>query len=417
MEGVIVLGVDSQIGLTVVRELGEHGVPVYGIGKTPQAVGLYSRYLRKGYIHAARDDRLLALMREIARVEGARFVMTISEGDIRFLNRHRDALPELRLLIPERAAIEFVIDKARVYSLATQLGLQVPRMVRIGDAGTVTGEHGVRYPVVLKWADPARITGALREHRLPLLKCEYCHSREELDAALARYHCIGEYPLVQDYCPGYGLGHMILMYEGEPVLRFQHRRVHEWPPEGGYSTLCESMPADAHADLMHRSVQLLRAIRWQGPAMVEYRYDPQTRNAVLMEINGRFWGSLPLAYHAGARFAWLLYQVIGRGERVPPADAYQAGVRCKFFLPDTKRLFRILFQPDRIQDKSLRFNRWRELREFVTYPLRPTSRYYIFTRHDPMPWLYEMRTLLRRLVPVRSSSGPNRSVKHHDVGR
>ena len=35
----------------------------------------------------------------------------------------------------------------------------------------------------------------------------------------------------------------------------------------------------------------------------------------LMEINGRFWGSLPLAYHAGTRFAWLTYAALGLGER------------------------------------------------------------------------------------------------------
>jgi len=29
-----------------------------------------------------------------------------------------------------------------------------------------------------------------------------------------------------------------------------------------------------------------------------------------MEINGRFWGSLPLAYYSGAEFGWLTYSVL-----------------------------------------------------------------------------------------------------------
>ena len=77
---------------------------------------------------------------------------------------------------------------------------------------------------------------------------------------------------------------------------------------------------DAHAALMERSEALLRAIGWEGPAMVEYRYDEATGAAVLMEINGRLWGSLPLAGHAGAEFALGTYYALGLG-RAPPAAA------------------------------------------------------------------------------------------------
>ena len=41
----IVLGVDTPIGLTVIRELGRRGVPVHGIGRNSDALGRTSRYL------------------------------------------------------------------------------------------------------------------------------------------------------------------------------------------------------------------------------------------------------------------------------------------------------------------------------------------------------------------------------------
>ena len=44
----IVLGIDTPIGMTVVRDLGMHGVPVYGIGRGPAALGMHSRFLRRG---------------------------------------------------------------------------------------------------------------------------------------------------------------------------------------------------------------------------------------------------------------------------------------------------------------------------------------------------------------------------------
>lgn len=33
-----------------------------------------------------------------------------------------------------------------------------------------------------------------------------------------------------------------------------------------------------------------------------------------MQINGRFWGSLPLAYHSNAPFGRYTYQVLGLGQ-------------------------------------------------------------------------------------------------------
>ena len=396
-EGVIVLGVDSQIGLAIVRDLGRSGVPVFGIGRSSAAVGLHSRFLRRGYVHGPRDDGLLALMNRIATDEGATFVITVSEGDILFLNRHRAEMPTLKLLIPSETAMRTVIDKARVYALAADLGIVIPRSFSVSADGSILADlDATDFPVVLKWADPAGAQTLLRAQGLPFQKAEYCHDVRELRDALQRYQTIGQFPLVQAYCPGHGLGQMIYLHRGEPVLRFQHRRIHEWPPEGGYSTLCESLPPDANASLMNQSVRLLQTIGWEGPAMVEYRFDPATRCAVLMEINGRFWGSLPLAYHAKARFPWLLYNLMGRGLSVDQADRYRAGVRCKFLLHDLKRLLRILFQPDCIQDRTLKFNRTAEVLKFIAFLFNPRNRYYVMTLNDPKPLLSELWFLLRR---------------------
>ncbi|MFN3983863.1 MAG: hypothetical protein ACK4KV_00155 [Rhodocyclaceae bacterium] len=402
LPGVIVLGVDSQIGLAVVRELGERGVRVFGIGRSARAVGLYSRHLAEGFVHAGRDEALLALMCEIARTRLAPLVMTISEGDILFLNRNREHLPGLKLLIPDLAAIERVIDKDYVYARAAELGMRVPRAVDPNDTGGIVPTGALSLPVVLKWAYPNRAIPRLRSHGLTFHKAEYCHSEDALRAALARYAPMGYYPLVQEYAAGRGLGHMIYLHRGEPVLRFQHLRRHEWPPEGGYSTQCVSLPADGHAALMAQSVALLRAVGWDGPAMVEYRYDETSGAAVLMEINGRFWGSLPLAYHAGARFAWLLYWLKGL-ERAVPADAgeYRAGVTCRFGLPELKRLWRIVFRPGLIQDHSLHFSPVGEIMAYVGYFLNPRNRYYVFSLRDPRPFIQDMLGLLRRAVPGR----------------
>lgn len=73
----------------------------------------------------------------------------------------------------------------------------------------------------------------------------------------------------------------------------------------------ESVVADPA--LVERSRRLLARLNWQGVAMVEYKIDASTGMPYLMEINGRFWGSLQLAIDAGVDFPRLLLEVATGG--------------------------------------------------------------------------------------------------------
>jgi len=50
----------------------------------------------------------------------------------------------------------------------------------------------------------------------------------------------------------------------------------------------------------------IKAMKWQGVGMMEYRWDPTTDQFYFLEMNGRFWGSLHLALFAGVDFPALL---------------------------------------------------------------------------------------------------------------
>lgn len=393
---VIVLGIDTQIGLALVRELRAHGVQVFGVAGSSEAVGLYSRDLHHGTVGPRESGARLEHVRGLARRHGVASLLAVSEPDLLWLNQHRAELPELRLLIPDAERLAVVLDKDRVYRLARDVGIETPWAVQpesFEEAAPLA--RSVRFPVVLKWARQNEIMPLLRPHRVRFEKYEYCYDAGALLAAFERYRPVGRYPLIQSYCPGVGLGQMIFMHEGIPRLRFQHLRLHEWPPEGGASTLCESRAADSEPELMERSVELLRRIGWVGPAMVEYRHDPATGRSALMEINGRFWGSLPLAHHAGAHFGWATYSWLARGED-PGPTSYRVGLRCMHTSPELRRLATILLRPKAIQDKSRRFGKVAAVWEFVRTLFDPRTRFYIFSWRDPMPAVMDSWFILRR---------------------
>lgn len=397
----IVLGIDTPIGLTVVRELGERGVAVHGIARGPSGVGLHSRWLHRGYVQPRGDEADIALLGRIVRDSGAEFVLTVSTRDAITVRRAADAgaLGALRPLVAPMQQLAIVNDKATTYAFARKLGIATPFAWEPTAASWKDAlPEALTFPCVLKWRDPDRIAAALHWNGLALEKYRYAHSEAELRAELARYEPVGEFPLVQTYAPGGGLGQMFLMHRGEAVLRFQHRRLAEWPPEGGTSVVCESIGLEENPDLLTRSEALLREVGWTGPAMVEYRFDPATRRAVLMEINGRFWGSLPLAYHAGAHFAWGTYAALGleRPDLVP--TTVRQGVRCRYAVPEAKRLMTILLRPGAIQDRSLRFCRVCEVGRYLAAYLRPRTHYYVFSARDPGPFLADAWSIARKLV-------------------
>jgi peptidoglycan/LPS O-acetylase OafA/YrhL/predicted ATP-grasp superfamily ATP-dependent carboligase len=395
----VVLGIDTPIGLAIIRDLGRHGVKVIGVARSEQALGLGSRYLHRGVVRA---DDVIAQLRQLNEDIGTAALFAISEADIVKLNQARDALPGYRMMFADATRMERVLRKELTYEAAKELGIFVPRTwhpASIAQVADVARE--ARYPVVLKWADPNAVAPLLRQAGLALEKVRYCDNAQALTAALWKYQVLGRYPMVQEYCGGYGLGQFVLMKDGEALYQFQHRRLHEWPPEGGTSTLCVSTPASKQ--LMRQSIALLRALEWEGVAMVEYRYDPLTGHAALMEVNGRFWGSLPLACHAGASFPWYCYQALGL-QRPIAASPYRPGVRCRFMTAETRRLLHLLTRP------SPQAGRWRELAAYLGEFLRPGACYFVHDWRDPLPLWRDLRhSVLQRLREQRYQNKTNKA--------
>ena len=392
---VLLLGIDNPIGLSIIRELYANKVDVYGLAHQKQSIGFYSRGLKEGFVRKKSESEFLEQMLGIINAHAIPFIMAISENDIVFLNCHRQLFLDCKILIPSKNQMDIVLNKTKTYAAAKQVGINVPRnwgILKIEDIF-----KDILFPVVLKWQNPQAIITKLNEFGIEFIKSEYAYSLIELKKILERYERVGEFPEVQEYCPGYGIGHFIFMYDGKPMLIFQHKRIHEWPPEGGISSCCQSISLNEHEKLIQKSIRLLRKINWVGVAMVEYRYDPKTDTEYLMEINGRFWGSLPLAHQCKAEFAWLTYLVLGKNT-IPKIKRPLTEIQCRFMVPEIKRLFRILFQQDRIQNKAIKFALFPEVISFFLGFFNMKTRYYVFTLSDPLPFFFDLLQIFKKAI-------------------
>ena len=120
---------------------------------------------------------------------------------------------------------------------------------------------------------------------------------------------MGHDPLVQEFLPSKNeYGYFAMYDKGKPVSEFQHRQIRGYNYAGGPSAFRESVDIPALAE-SGRTV--LDQLEWHGLAMVEFLRDKSTGEFKLMEVNPRFWSSLPFTIRTGADFPyyyWLYAQ-------------------------------------------------------------------------------------------------------------
>jgi predicted ATP-grasp superfamily ATP-dependent carboligase len=215
----------------------------------------------------------------------------------------------------------------------------------------------------------------------------YARDGAELEQALASLPAHAYPVLLQQRVIGPGVGIFLLLWNGRIAATFAHRRIREKPPAGGVSVYRESIPADP--DLVARSRALLDRFQWNGVAMIEYKLDAATGTPYLMEINGRFWGSLQLAIDAGVDFPRLLV-ALALGEEVAAEPSYRPGVRSRWWLGDVDQLLtRLRRSPEELALPPGSPGPWAALRDFLVL-WRPGDRSEILRMDDPAPALREL---------------------------
>jgi hypothetical protein len=135
--------------------------------------------------------------------------------------------------------------------------------------------------------------------------------------------------LVQSHVEGQGIGAFFLMWNGDLLAEFMHIRLHEVPRTGGVSSYRASW---WHEGIREDALVKLKTMKWQGVAMMEYRWDSATDQFYFLEMNGRFWGSLHLALFAGVDFPVMLVDAF-RGHVPVPVRGPSLDTRCRYTFP------------------------------------------------------------------------------------
>lgn len=330
---ILVTDGEQRAALALVRALGRSGHRVHVCSIRGRSIAGASRYCRDEVIA---PDPLVdppgfvsAIAAQVERVR-PNVVLPVSEAALLAVLPFRAALGGTVLPFPDDATFRSICDKEAVLAKAGTLGIAVPGQKTVHSVDEAM-HADIRFPVVLK---PARSVGEVDGRRV---KLGVRHARDavELARVLEEFDAAAFPLLMQQRIVGPGTGIFLLRWEGEFLAEFAHRRIREKPPSGGVSVYRESILAPP--EVLALSRQLLEAFDWRGVAMIEYKLDAATSTSYLMEINGRFWGSLQLAVDAGVDFPELLVRA-ALGEQVVPVRQYRTGVRSRWWWGDVDQL-------------------------------------------------------------------------------
>lgn len=396
----IILDGDQRSALAAARSLGSEGVEVVVGASKLRSLASSSKYCRDAFSYRPPDSDpggfLSDVLEAAARREGSvLFPMTDMTLNEILLNRGLFA-GTARIPFPDYALYDALSDKESLFRQARGLGLPMPETLFTSDymdrAKLCSEASLLGFPLVVK----ASHSRARAGESYVSSSVAYVENSLELEAILGKAPYAGMRCLVQEKIRGPGIGVFLLARHGEVLARFAHCRIREKPPSGGVSVLCESIEPPARA--METASMLISANAWHGVAMVEFKWDEREARPKLIEVNGRFWGSLNLAIRAGVNFPFLLYRM-ALGFPAAGPEGYRIGVKSRWELGDLDHLLiRLMKDRDDPAVSGVRGNRLGAVASFMTDFFRPSVSHEVFRFGDPRPFFHEVGDYLRRIA-------------------
>jgi predicted ATP-grasp superfamily ATP-dependent carboligase len=295
---VLILDAGNKNGLTCIRSLGEKGFIIGGSSTTSafRNRGFYSKYCKHEHILGELKDRDSYAEKLLNIVKENYYDVLIPVGLTSYLavSKYKEAfLKHTNLVIADWDAMQIASNKDKTMEFADKLGIPIPETTVINSESDIS--HINKFPVVIKSSDDA---GSF---------VKYANDSYELTKNYNYLKTVSHTNIiVQEYIKGFGCGFYGVYKNGELKAHFMHKRLKEFPLTGGPSAMAESYFDD---ELFRLGKKLMDGLKWNGPVMVEFKYDLKDKRYKLMEVNPKLWGSLDLTIAAGVDVPKMLVDI------------------------------------------------------------------------------------------------------------
>lgn len=328
----VVLGLDELPGLQTARILARRGITVVGTANRPWEYGCKTRLVkRKIVVNSNANDLIPALIKFGKTLDRRAVLVPCTDELVLLVSRRRAELdPYFLYSLPERGVVEMLTDKEQFFRFALKENLPIPKTFLVTTPEeALHAADSLRYPCILKPSLKSmewwHIFGDKKALILP--------DAAEFKAACDRIGTAAGVLIAQEYIRG-GEGALFSSNcyydrQGTPLVTFIARKIRQWPPLTGYTSLGEECRNDV---VLAQSNLLFGKVRYHGLGYLEVKRDEVSGEHLIIEANiGRPTGRSSLAEGCGVELLGTMYADIV-GLPLPPerVQTYRGGKWIQF---------------------------------------------------------------------------------------
>jgi D-aspartate ligase len=387
----IVIALDCITGLQSTRLLAARGVPVIGIAADRGHYCARTQVPQRIIAAPTAGEGLIEALERLApTLAGPAVLIPCSDAAVLTISRWRERLPEAyRFVLPDHAIVERLMDKVGFAEYATEHGLPIPatRILRSRD-DAIAAATSIPYPAVIKpglktvdWTSATKAKAFRVADGDEVLAAWDRWSAAAGDVLIAQAWIDGDAPAVS--------ANAYIDRSGTTRVMFTARKLRQWPPETGTSSLGDEVRDDEVADVARR---LFEGAGYRGLAYLEMKRGPDGV-ALIVEPNiGRPTGRSAIVEQGGVALLLSAYRD-ALGEPLPPNTTQTFGrARWIYWRHDLQAAL-LLMMAGRLSPMAW----WRSVREPAFEA--------VFDRRDPRPFAADLvqtagtaaRAVIRRL--------------------
>ena len=225
----------------------------------------------------------------VAKAHGYELVFGAGDAEVLALSANRHSL------VPHfpYTAHPFVLslfDKLSLAELATKAGLRAPATYPADKVPLSDSNFPMIVKARLHWSPGNR-------NQKTRVRTSVAHSHDEAVRQMETMRSVGAEPMLQEFIPGH-IETFVAVTAGTGKILSKHmqRTTREHGSESGISARATSVPIPG--DFARQVQDLLTSINWVGIASIQF-IQPESGAPVLIDFNGRMYGSLAFANACG----------------------------------------------------------------------------------------------------------------------
>ena len=390
----VLTNIDEFQSLQAARILSfRHKIPVIAIVDRPNHPFCRTNSCKK--VNLKNDNYLETLISIGKKIQKKSVLYTCREEDVLLVSKNREILKEFfHFQLPHPDVVEMMIDKLTFYKYAQKYGFKIPNTFFIysqSDLDEAIKE--LRFPCVFK---PHFITPLW--YSLSNVKAFKVSSPKDLQLLYEKLKEATECFILQDWIEGPDSNlyscNVYFDAESKPLATFVAKKLRQWPPEMGRSSLGVECENDL---VLNETLRLYRAVNFRGLGYLEMKLDEKSGEYFIIEPNiCRPTGRSAIAEAGGVDLLFTMYcDLLGRPLPETRVQNY-TGVKWIYLRQDLQAAY----QYRRCGQLSLK--QWLS-------SVRGRKAYAIFSWRDPLPFWADLlppiyRTLKKKLFELKDLS-------------